>query len=116
MVGALQPQDLATEYGSSAVIDYRSYIQNPEQTREDTSRRLASRSSCCIVQKNICLRRYSFCRFQTFLGTSFFVSPLNSGDVTGPLKFIVPFNTGISWGDEVPEVLFWDPSTHSESY
>ena len=45
VVGSLLQEDLTTEYGSSAVIDYEPYIQNPEQTRRETSRRLTSRSS-----------------------------------------------------------------------
>ena len=42
-MGVLNRSDLQKEFGSSAVIEYQSYIQNPEQTRHETSRRLTSR-------------------------------------------------------------------------
>ena len=42
-MGVLNQSDLQKEFGSSAVIQYWSYIQNPEQTRHQTSRRLESR-------------------------------------------------------------------------
>jgi hypothetical protein len=90
VLGPLVEADLTADYGSSAVIDYEPYIQNPEQTKRQTSRRLAS-------------------RFHKFLGTSFFVSPIQPGDITGPVTLRVPFNSSTGWTDEVPAILFWDP-------
>ena len=51
-----------------------------------------------------------FFRFHKFLGISIFVSPLKPGDISGPFELKLPFNASDSWKDEIPEVVFWDPS------
>uniref|UniRef100_A0ABM0M0H6 Uncharacterized protein LOC100366953 n=1 Tax=Saccoglossus kowalevskii TaxID=10224 RepID=A0ABM0M0H6_SACKO len=86
--GILTPEDLSKEYGSDASNEYRSFIVDPENTKDSISRALTN-------------------RIEKIHGSAFYVNLLGDFSTNGKINITMSFNMSEFKADARPRIIYW---------